>query len=359
MPSPNICRLLACVGTLSVAATLAQAQTVRVIVAEISVFAEPQAQSKVVATLPRGIFLEVAEDVGSGWIMVRMPGGKKLGFVSGKGVERVAPAATVAPAGTTRRVAASPPTLVRRDPRIAIALGWIYAPERVDFSESHKFTKYGEATGQMDIAYRHPSGAGVSADLQYIVRGGFGLQLGYSGVRRQGSFDLTARVPHPLYFQQERSIASQGDGLAWNESAIHVAAAYARRLGPVRTSVFAGLCFLSVEADLVEKLVFTHGYPFNTDDVKVTSTPSQPLSARATGPDFGLSIEAPLHRHVGLGALLRYSAARVSLRRPQPTNATDEDKDVTGPQVLRPASDTSVALDAGGLRVGVGLRVYF
>ena len=356
MPTSHIYRRLALAGTLCLASVLAQAQTVRVVVAESRVLAEPQDRAALVTTVPRGIFLEVAEALDGGWIMVRMPGGKKLGFVNSKDVEHVAPAVAPAPATRTDR-----PVRARthRGPRLAASLGWIYAPSRIEFSESRSFTKYREDTGKLDIAYRHPKGSGFAVDFQWNVRAGFGLQAGYSDVRRTGSSDLAAQVPHPLYFQRNRAIASKGDDLVWNESAIHVDAAYARRVGPLRASLFAGVGFFTVNADLVEKLVFTHKYPYNATEVAVSSMPSQPVSANAVGPDFGLSIEAPLHRHFGLGALLRYSAARVKLQRPQPTAAADEDKDVTGPQVLRPASDTAIAVDAGGLRLGVGLRVYF
>ena len=241
---------------------------------------------------------------------------------------------------------------------VVLLISWAYAPQKIQFSETQTFTKYREDSGRLDLNYAQPASSGFGVDGRLALWHGLGLQLGYSDVRRTGSVSATAQIPNPLYFQHDRSVTASGTAFTWRESTIHLDAAYSHGLGPVRATVFAGVSLLSVKADLVERLTFTQVYPYASENVTVTSLPGENISKHATGPDVGVAIDWPIVSHLGIGALVRYSGARVTLARPALPVPLDNGA-ATGEQVVEATGGSSVQFDARAVQIGVGVRLFF
>jgi opacity protein-like surface antigen len=100
--------------------------------------------------------------------------------------------------------------------------------------------------------------------------------------------------------------------------------------------VFAGPTWTSLRAGLLSDVQYTQSYPYDT--VTVTGAPVAEKSASKVGFNVGAGVDYRAGARVGLGAQVRWSRATVT---------------------LVPATGASVELDAGGLRVGVGGRLFF
>jgi hypothetical protein len=355
------CWILALTGLGHLAAA-ADSPTVRVAVAKLEIRSAPSPQAKVVATALRDDYLEVAEDAGEGWLLVRVPALRKLGFVESRHVVRVGDrrqAATAASSQVATPAAPAPRPATRgRRPEVTALLSLAYAPTKVSLSESSRFTMYQEDSGRLDIDYDYKTGLGLDAGLRVLPKPWVGLQLSYTAITRDGSYALNAVLPHPLVPNRDRTLSLSADGLSWSEKAFHLDVVFARRTDKLRLAAFAGPTFFSVKADLIEKLVFEHKYPFDTQDITSKSASASELTDSPVGFNVGVTVDVALHRRVGVGALIRYSRATAELARPAPSD-TGSPASALGPQEVVPPADPPVKIDLGGLQLGVGVRFYF
>ena len=98
----------------------------------------------------------------------------------------------------------------------------------------------------------------------------------------------------------------------------------------------AGVSVFSVTQGLVTDVVFTDAYPFDTATFASATTTS--LSKTATGVNVGADITWKLSRNVGVGGLVRFAKASVT---------------------LAPSAGNSTTIDVGGVQVGGGVRFAF
>jgi hypothetical protein len=107
------------------------------------------------------------------------------------------------------------------------------------------------------------------------------------------------------------------------------------RSGSLRFAGFAGASFFKVKADLLERIQFTQTYPYDT--VQVTGTPAQKAEDSPVGWNVGASLDYAFSPHFGLGIQGRFSGASAELA----------------------AGQNKIKVDAGGLDVAFGVRIYF
>jgi hypothetical protein len=324
-------------------------------------------QAKLLGTAKRGDFLEVVEETGGGWLMVRLPGSSKLGFVEGSALERIRPQA-VKPAPqvqerTAERPAAPAPL---RAPRTKNPRAWEWATVMVSggltsgdvaASEARSFSLYQEDTGRLSTRYEFGSTAGLDLALRGQALSWLGLELALSTGGRDGSASIEAVVPHPLYFSQDRTLTHQIDGLELRARAIHASLVFTYRRGRLRGSVLGGMTFFSVTGQVLQQLEYTQAYPFDQDDVTIRSAPVVSLTDSPRAASFGASLDVTLHRHAGLGIMLRHASATAHLAREQ--RGSTQLPGILDPQTLYPSDTTPVALKVGGLRISAGARLYF
>jgi hypothetical protein len=165
----------------------------------------------------------------------------------------------------------------------------------------------------------------------------FALGAGISWFNTEKTASVSAQLPHPLYFNRNRSISGVSSPLTRSEMAVHLQALV---VVPATNSLtvmgFAGPTFFNVKQQLVTDVNFTHAYPFDT------ATFSSAVASRESGSTIGFNVGADVTwyftDHVGIGWFTRYSRATLEL--PSAGNGTLE---------IKP----------GGLHTAGGLRLRF
>ncbi len=151
-----------------------------------------------------------------------------------------------------------------------------------------------------------------------------------------GTASIDAQVPHPLYFNQPRSVSGTASSIERQETGVHVQLLWMIPMSARwRLALFGGPSFYSLSQDLVTDVTVTSAYPFDT------ATFASAATHRATGTGAGYNAGADatvlLAPHFGLGASVSFSRAPVTL-----TSGSD-----------------SVKVDAGGVHAGGGVRIRF
>jgi hypothetical protein len=177
----------------------------------------------------------------------------------------------------------------------------------------------------------------------YDVSGGvrvapyFALGIGMSRFMIEETASVSAQVPHPLFFDRDRSISGASPPLTREETAIHLQALVVLPVTPAFTVTgFGGPTFFAVKQQLVTDVNFTHAYPYDTAEFSSAVTSQE--SSDAAGFNVGVDVAFYFTGNVGVGWLTRYSRAMVEL-----PSATGETLDI----------------EAGGLHTTVGLRLRF
>ena len=187
-----------------------------------------------------------------------------------------------------------------------------------DFTDNIVITEFVE-DGDLDATYGIDSG--VILDIGGGVRlpGNLGVGVGFSRFDRRNDARVDARIPHPFFFDRDRSITGSATNLTRTETAVHV---QLRWFAPLRSrvsvSLFGGPTFFQVAQDLVTAVGFAQTYPFDVASFTSASTAEQ--SESAVGYNVGADVGYFFSRHVGVGMLIRFSAVRRSICRRKTTS---------------------------------------
>lgn len=221
--------------------------------------------------------------------------------------------------------------------RFRAILNGAFAPTSLSYDETRRFTEFAEP-GTLDASYKDDPAPGLDLGLQYNFTKHLGVLAGFSRVSRSGGGTFSASLPHPLYFNQHRKVDGSLEGYDYMESAGHLDFVASRSSGAFELAVFAGATRFSVKTDVVDRLQYSHTYPY--DSVTVTGTPKKRFSQSPKGFNVGGRLDYGLGRakRVGLGLQLRYSRASVE---------------------IAPTEGNSIKFKAGGLQLGVGARLFF
>ena len=221
------------------------------------------------------------------------------------------------------------------DTRFKLSVNGTYSALKQDYSESRTFTEFAEA-GSYDVSYSDKAGPGLDLGLQYDLTDHLGVALGYTLVSRDGTGSFTGRIPHPLYLNQPRQVSGDLGDRKYKEQAGHLDLVYFGRSGSLGFGVFAGVTVFRVEADLLDTVQYTQTYPYDT--ATVTGATKTAASATPIGFNVGAGLDYHIGTNFGLGLQLRFSR---------------------GSAELVPSEGNKVSIDAGGLQVSAGARVFF
>ena len=226
------------------------------------------------------------------------------------------------------------PVGAQQDGRLFIDINGGLQVTSTDFTDNIVITEFVE-DGDLDATYAIDSG--VILDIGGGVRlpGNLGVGVGFSRFDRSNDARVDARIPHPFFFDRDRSITGTATNLTRTETAVHL---QLRWFAPLRSrvsvSLFGGPTFFQVTQDLVTAVSFAQTYPFDVASFTSASTAEQ--SESAVGYNVGADVGYFFSQHVGVGGLIRYSAGSVDL----------------------PSQD-DVSIDLGGLHAGGGLKLRF
>jgi len=221
-------------------------------------------------------------------------------------------------------------------PRGFLSVGVGYQATANDFRDSTTFPLNAE-TANLGTDYA------VSAGPTFDVAGGaaiwrnLAVSVGVTRYSTDTDANLSASLPHPFFFNQNRTINETVTGLSRSELAIHL---QARGLLPVRPNVlvmlFGGPSFFNVKQDAVTDITYADVFPY--DEVTFQAPVATDASERTTGFNVGADVSVFFSRQVGVGFGAMFARASV---------------DLPG---LRGGT---VTVDAGGLQAGGGLRLRF
>lgn len=214
-----------------------------------------------------------------------------------------------------------------------------------DVSQAGQFPLYDE-TGTFEASHSLEGGAFFDIGGGYeILRN---ISIGASFTQRSKSTrdaTVTARVPHPVFFDTLRDASGIASGLEHTERAFHFAAIWHMPVTvEFEVMLFAGPSFFNVKDELIESVTTSEvGGDFSQVNLDTIAVSTQ----KHTAAGFNLGIDTrymfnrnvSFIRNVGVGAMLRYTHGSVTLT--SPTGGDD------------------IKTDAGGLEIAGGLRFKF
>lgn len=202
-------------------------------------------------------------------------------------------------------------------------------------SESITLTKNVELA---PISAEMPKAAAPFIDGGVAVRlaGNIGVGLSISYLTNKDDADVTADIPHPFFFNRQRSISGQATDVQHNELATHLDLVYLVVSPRIDLALSGGASFFSVEQDFVSDVVYADVYPYDTASFVRAELTREKESK--TGYNVGADVTWKLTPRWGIGGLLRFSRARIPF--------TIGDLDLG-------------TITAGGLQAGAGIRVIF
>jgi opacity protein-like surface antigen len=205
----------------------------------------------------------------------------------------------------------------------------------LDFAESWSFREFVE-DASVDAGYSAEPGPGFEVGLQYRIVSRLGLRASFAVSEYDELASYSASLPHPLYFDSPREADGEIEALTLREQVAYVDLVVTGEAGPFDLAVFGGVALVEVEGHLLERIDYSHSYPYDTvtvDDVPTTVVEDSPV-----GFDAGVSVDYRLGRHLSLGAQLRFSRATAELSHP--------DRE-------------TIEVETGGLQAAAGVRFQF
>jgi hypothetical protein len=217
---------------------------------------------------------------------------------------------------------------------IGVSAGVQQAAE--DVSDRFSFPKNVE-TETVDVKYPMKPWALIDLAAGYRVWKNLGIGAAVSVTSGKGSAEVTATVPHPFFFNQPRTVTGTDNDIAHSETGVHLTLQYLiPATGRLHVTLEGGPSWVTVDREVVTDVTITESYPYDTAAFGGAVTKS--AHGSALGFNGGFDITWMFVESVGLGGIVRYTRADIDL------NAVD---------------GRSLAIKAGGVQGGVGLRVLF
>ncbi|MBI1876224.1 MAG: hypothetical protein HYZ58_07530 [Acidobacteria bacterium] len=220
--------------------------------------------------------------------------------------------------------------------RVLVSVNGGFQPTRNDFSQTLPFTINVEQ-GSSATSYDLPGAplADVGFNLRIASRFGAGIAGGGAALKGHGA--VTARIPHPLYFDKARDVTGTSGNLDRTEASVHAQGAYWWPASDRLLIILSGgPSLFIVNQEFTTTVHYSEQYPFDT--ATFTSVDVERKNARRVGFNAGVDLTYRLSRRFGVGAIVRYSRAKVEFNKGQ---------------------ESKVSVNAGGVQAGGGIRLLF
>lgn len=282
-----------------------------------------------VLMLKGGLVLEVLKTEGN-WLRVRDVESKKEGYVLAAEVEPAPSAGAPAKPGPKRT---RPPGPGDWTDYGYVSVNGLFQSGASSFSDSYTFSQYQEKAS-VTTSYPLKNSSGFEAGGGVRVWRNLAVAIGVSSFSQTMSGTLTGTIPHPFFFNTNRGVSGTVDSLQHQETAVTIQAAWVIPVGrKMLLTVAGGPVFFSVKQSLVQNIAFSETYPYDT--ATFTSATTSQSSVSAKGVAVGADVAYYFTRNIGVGGTVNFARASVAL----------------------PGPGGDVSIDAGGVRVGGGLRI--
>jgi hypothetical protein len=232
--------------------------------------------------------------------------------------------------------AAQPRGALAKPTRVVISVSGGLQGGADSLSEHFSFDRDQEVQ-TVDVDYPMQAGALVDVGVSVKAWKSLGLGVAVSRASGDGSAGIEASVPHPFQFNQPRAISGTEEGIVHAETGVHLQVQYlVPTSGRVQLTLSAGPSWLNLEQEAVTDVTVSQSYPFDT--AAFGGAVTKILKTSAQGFHAGFDVAWMFSRAAGIGGLVRYTRA---------------DMDLTV------AEGRTIAVKAGGIQGGLGLRIAF
>lgn len=206
-----------------------------------------------------------------------------------------------------------------------------------DFTYQHPYSANipGEEA-QVDTRFEVPTGAVFDVGGAVRLVGNLGVGVSYSLASGSSDIEIDARIPHPFFLAQHRDV--EGTAAAdHSQRGVHVQGVFViPATDRLYFALSGGPSYFSVEQRVVRTVTVSEEFPFDT--ATFSRADLERLTESGWGFNAGVDVGWMFNRNFGIGGLVRYSQATLT---------------------LTPSGRDSRDLDAGGLHVGAGARFGF
>jgi hypothetical protein len=203
------------------------------------------------------------------------------------------------------------------------------------FDERSTFAAFLEE-GSTSRAYEGGTGLGFELGAIYNFTPAFGVLGRFEVLTAEHDASYDVNAPHPLYFNQPRSASDETAALEYNEQSLDVDAVYTLSSGAFVVDVFGGATLFFTETELIDEITTNSVYPF--DELSITSASTVKLKENPVGFNVGGALTYRFTDVLGVSFQAKFSRATLNLQR---------------------EAGEPIEIDAGGFRVGAGIRIAF
>ena len=235
-------------------------------------------------------------------------------------------------AGLAQQISMSPTSTTKK---FRLLVNVNYNATSRTFNERSTFTVFLEE-GSTSRSYDGGTGLGFEFGGIYSITPAFGVlgSFEFLSAEHDASFDVVA--PHPLFFNQPRTVSDERAALDYSEQALNLDAVYTLSSGSFTVDVFGGVTFFFTETELIDAVTTSSDYPF--DDIQITSTGTVKLKENPIGFNVGGAFTYRITPLFGVSFQAKFSRAALDLKR---------------------EAGEPIGIDAGGFRIGGGIRLAF
>ena len=221
--------------------------------------------------------------------------------------------------------------------RLIVSVNGGLQPGSETLTNSSNFTIYDEEAS-IDASHEIEGGGLWDFGAAFKVRPNWGVGVAYTLLDSTNPATVTASIPHPLFFNQPRTLTATAEDLVHEEGALHLQAVYfIPFLDKVDIALAAGPTFFSVRQQFVRDVSFDETPPdFNT--VTPAGLDVVSLEENSVGFNVSADVSYAFTSNIGAGALLRYTRGSVDFSL---------------------GEGQSAEINAGNVQLGVGLRLRF
>lgn len=220
--------------------------------------------------------------------------------------------------------------------RVTISVSGAQQAARSSFSQISTL-RVNQEDGSVEVGYVRQNSPLWDVGVGVKVQDRLWVTVAVSSLSKKSDALVSAEIPHPLFFGQQRAVDGTVSGVTHRETAVHVDAAWGLPVeGKLSVQVFGGPTFFSVAQDVVSDVTYSEAYPFDTALFTGASTTRGKKST--VGFNAGADVTLFLTSRVGVGGQVRFSRGTAKVGTPL---------------------GGSVSMGVGGLEVGGGLRLRF
>ncbi len=177
----------------------------------------------------------------------------------------------------------------------------------------------------LNVGYRF----GARPSVKHLELPSLGVAVGFSSFSKKGSASGAASIPSPIFFNRPASVTIDPiDAQRKDRSIYIVGVVFLPITDRIDLAAYGGPSVIRVQQELIANV----SVPAGTQTVDAVALQNQ--SGTATGVNVGVDLAYLLAKNYGVGAFIRYNGGSVDL-------------------------DTASDVKAGGLQLGVGVRLRF